>query len=173
LNGTYFTIGTRVFARAVGSEFTFVKNDLTWSKVFPGGYGTSLASAVRAGVAIPFGPEGAVPISEAYFAGGDSTLRGFPRDAVGPASGGEAMLLLNEELRFPIRGALKGVVFYDLGNVFEKPSDFKPTDLRHVLGAGLRLETPIGPLRIEYGGKLDREPGESTGELFFSIGAAF
>jgi outer membrane protein insertion porin family len=171
--GSNLTLGTRLFAKQLGSEFTFVKNDVGWSVVRPVGRGTALASAVRVGLAFPYGRDGAVPISEAYFAGGDSTLRGFPRDEVGPASGGEALLLLNEEFRFPVWGALKGVVFYDAGNVYDETDDFDPTDLRHVLGAGLRLETPIGPLRVEYGGKLDREPGESTGELFFSIGAAF
>jgi len=171
--GVYLTVGSRVFARVLGSEFTFVKNDLTWSKIIPTRGKTTFATGVRVGLAFPYGSTEAVPISEAYFAGGDSTIRGFPRDEVGPASGGESMLILNEEFRFPIWSSLKGVVFYDTGNVWKKASGFDLTDLRHVLGGGLRLETPIGPIRLEYGGKLDREPGESSGELFFSIGSAF
>jgi len=83
------------------------------------------------------------------------------------------MFILNKEFRFPLWRALKGVVFYDAGNVYEQVEDFDPTDLRHVLGAGLRLETPIGPVRLEYGGKLDREQDESIGELFLAIGWAF
>jgi outer membrane protein insertion porin family len=134
--------------------------------------GQSVASGLRIGVALPFGGD-AIPISESYFAGGDSTLRGFERDEVGSPSGGEAMILFNEELRFPIWRALKGVVFYDAGNVFIEVEDFRPLDLRHVLGTGLRLETPIGPLRVEYGHKLDREEGESAGEIFLAIGSAF
>ena len=92
---------------------------------------------------------------------------------MGPASGGEALLILNGEFRFPIWNALKGVAFYDAGNVYADVDNVDATDLRHVLGAGLRLETPIGPLRLEYGGKLDREPDESIGELFLAIGWAF
>ena len=105
-------------------------------------------------------------------------MRGFPRDGWGRTpngepSGGEALLILNEELRFPIWRELKGVVFYDAGNVYAEVGDFDPTDLRHVLGTGLRLDTAIGPIQLEYGRKLDREPGESTGELFFAIGGVF
>lgn len=172
-NGTYLTLGTRLFAKEFGSEFTFVKNGFQWSHVRTTQGGKAVASSVRIGLAFPYGGDGTVPISEAYFAGGDSTLRGFPRDEVGPASGGESLLLLNEEFRFPVWRALKGVVFYDAGNVWEDTWDVDPTDLRHVLGAGLRLETPIGPLRLEYGRKLDREDEESSGELFLAIGSAF
>jgi outer membrane protein insertion porin family len=128
---------------------------------------------VRAGVALPFGDTDSIPISESYFAGGDSTLRGFPRDGVGPSTGGEALFLVNQEYRFPIWDGVVGVVFYDTGNVYADSADIDLTDLRHVLGAGVRYETPIGPLRLEYGRKLDREPGESLGELFFTIGSAF
>jgi outer membrane protein insertion porin family len=172
-NGTYVMLGTRVFAKELASEFTFVRNGLQWSFVRTSRGGNTVASSVRVGLAFPYGGDGTVPISEAYFAGGDSTLRGFPRDKVGPASGGESLLLLNQEFRFPIWRSLKGVVFYDTGNVWKDTGDLDPTDLRHVLGTGLRLETPIGPLRLEYGRKLDREEDESSGELFLAIGSAF
>ena len=64
--------------------------------------------------------------------------------------------------------------FYDTGNVYRDVSDYDLGDLRHVAGVGIRLTTPVGPLRIEYGRKLDRETREeSLGEFFFSIGQAF
>ena len=171
--GTSMSFGARLFARPLVSEYTFIKGQFGFSHVKGFKDGSSVASGVRIGLAFPFGSTEAVPISEAFFAGGDSTIRGFVRDTVGPATGGEAMLILNEEFRFPIWRDLKGVIFYDAGNVYAQFSDFDPTDLRHVLGVGLRLETAIGPVRVEYGRKLDREPGESTGELFLSFGSAF
>jgi outer membrane protein assembly complex protein YaeT len=171
--GSYVTLGTRVFAKALASEYTFVKNSLNWARIRTSRKNRTVASSVRIGLAFPFGGDGTVPISEAYFAGGDSTLRGFPRDKVGPEGGGESMLLLNEEFRFPIWRAFRGVLFYDAGNVWVDTQDFDPTDLRHVLGTGIRLETPIGPIRVEYGRKLDRKRGESSGELFLAIGSAF
>ena len=57
--------------------------------------------------------------------------------------------------------------------VYAEVDDLDATDLRHVLGIGLRLDTPLGPFRLEYGHKLDREEGESSGEFFVAIGAAF
>ncbi|HZI94938.1 MAG TPA: BamA/TamA family outer membrane protein, partial [Patescibacteria group bacterium] len=120
------------------------------------------------------------PISERFFAGGDTTLRGFSYNRVGPEDpkshkpiGGRALFLFNQELRFPIFKALKGVVFYDGGNVFGEHGAHHFTNWRHVLGLGFRFDTPVGPFRVEYGRKVDRGPGESSGEFFFSIGQAF
>ncbi len=176
--GAQSSVEVRVFAPAFLSESTFLKGYLQTAVTRPVAERYSWAWAVRIGLAEPRGSTASVPLSERFFAGGDSTLRGFPRDEVGPIdngtpTGGEALLLLNQEFRFPIWSRLRGVLFYDTGNVYATLGDLDPTDLRHVLGAGLRLETPIGPIRIEYGHKLDREFGESSGELFVAIGAAF
>jgi outer membrane protein insertion porin family len=65
------------------------------------------------------------------------------------------------------------VVFLDAGNVYPKISDIDPTDLRYAAGLGLRYSTPVGPVRVDYGHKLDKKPGESSGEIHFSIGHAF
>ena len=80
---------------------------------------------------------------------------------------------MNQEWRVPVWKSLRGILFYDAGNVYPKASDIDVLDLRHVLGIGFRLETPIGPLRLEYGHKLDRREGESSGELFIAIGNPF
>lgn len=177
-NGTYLSLETRLFTKPLLSQATFSKTvaQAAWYRTFANEQ--ALASSLRLGVANPFNATTRVPLSERFFAGGDSTLRGFERDEVGPKEdglpvGGEALFLFNQEYRFPIWRRLRGVVFYDAGNVFGRLEDLDPTDLRHVLGAGLRVETPIGPLRLEYGAKLDREPDESKGEFFVSIGAAF
>lgn len=176
--GTIFSISGQLFSQPLLSEASFVKAAASFTWVHTFGNGSSFATGARLGWAKPYGSSEHVPLPERFFAGGDSTLRGFPRDGVEPVGegdlvGGEAVLLLNQEYRFPLWRTLKGVVFYDAGNLYETSSDFDPLDLRHVLGAGLRLEMPIGPLRLEYGRKLDRENGESSGELYFAIGAAF
>src|SRR5262249_17500127 len=57
--------------------------------------------------------------------------------------GGEALLIFNQELRFPIRGALGGVAFYDAGNTYRTVSDLDLSAMRHAVGVGLRLETPV------------------------------
>jgi outer membrane protein assembly complex protein YaeT len=169
--GTYLTLSSNLFAQPLLSDRSFVKQGMQFSFAVPLKAGIGWASSVRTGGELPFGSgeRATVPISESFFLGGDATLRGFERDELGP---GEAMLLLNTELRFPLWKSLKASVFYDAGNVYPDLSNID-LDLRHVLGVGLRLETPIGPLRVEYGAKLDRQDEESKGEVFFAIGSAF
>ena len=135
------------------------------------------AAGVRLGLARGIG--GVVPNTERFFAGGSATLRGFAQNAVGPIGlqripiGGEAMLVINNELRAPLIGIIDGVVFSDIGNVFERIGDFSFTDLRKSVGVGLRVRTPWVLLRGDYGVVLDRQPGEARGRFYFSIGQAF
>lgn len=177
--GSRVRLSLDVFSEALLSEAEFVVATGEWARVRTFAERHTLAGALRLGLSSPFAATDRVPISERFFAGGDSTLRGFPRDRVGPRTtagtplGGEALLLWNVEYRFPVWSALRGVLFYDVGNVYEKIGDLDPTDVRHVLGAGLRFETPIGPFRLEYGRKLRPRSGESTGELYLAIGNPF
>lgn len=189
LRGHYLSGEVQFFGRGIGSEADFVKmyaQIYRFKQVFPR---TVWAQALRAGAAIPFGRSkddpaatgdalSGVPPTERFFAGGDTTVRGFKRDHLGPdvdgdPVGGEGLFVFNQELRFPIFRMLGGVVFYDAGNVYRTLTEYDVRDVRHVAGFGLRLATPIGPFRVEYGAILDREPDESRGELFFSIGQAF
>jgi outer membrane protein assembly factor BamA len=135
------------------------------------------ATGVRLGVARGLG--GVVPPSERFFAGGSTTLRGFSQNVVGPIganrvpSGGNAMLIINNELRFPLMWIVDGVVFTDIGNVFPRVGDFSFSDLRETAGAGVRVRTPWFLLRGDYGFVLDRRPNELRGRFYFSIGQAF
>jgi len=136
------------------------------------------ASGLRIGLSKGLGQD-LIP-SERFFAGGGTTMRGFEKDEVGPknpytglAEGGEAVFVLNQELRFPLYKELSGVVFVDLGNVYSKASDFNPFTVRKAAGFGLRFNTRFVLLRFDWGFKLDRRPGESLSKVFFSIGQAF
>jgi outer membrane protein assembly complex protein YaeT len=136
------------------------------------------AGGVRVGLATGLGGQTLIP-SERFFAGGGTTIRGFAEDSVGPRSvldepaGGDAVFILNNEIRFPLISIFDGVGFIDLGNVYERAADFDPFSLRKSAGFGLRLRTPYFLLRADYGFKLDRREGESSGAFFFSIGQAF
>ncbi len=135
------------------------------------------ASGIRVGLAHGIG--GDVPTSERFYAGGSSTLRGFEQNAVGPIgvnnvpAGGDALLVLNNELRVPLARLFDGVLFVDIGNVFPRLTDFSFTDLRESTGVGLRVRTPWFLIRGDYGIVLDRRPGERHGRFYFSIGQAF
>jgi len=127
-----------------------------------------------------------LPASERFFAGGDSTIRGFALDSVGAPNtitptgfprGGNAILLLNAELRVPVWGDLGGAVFADGGNVFERTTQLDLGELRGSVGFGVRYRSPIGPVRLDLGFKLDRRTVGTRREgprgIHFSIGHAF
>jgi outer membrane protein assembly factor BamA len=136
------------------------------------------ATAARIGLAGGLGGQILVP-SERFFAGGGTTIRGFQQDYVGPLdfdgqpNGGDALFILNNEIRFPMVSIFDGVGFLDVGNVYERVRTFDITDLRKTAGMGLRVRTPYFLLRFDYGLKLGRRPGEGYGRFFFSIGQAF
>jgi outer membrane protein insertion porin family len=159
------------------------------------------ANSIRIGMAQPL-MGSFVPLSEEFFTGGGNTLRGFPLDGAGPQqpvcigttgnsvdcdtnpsaprinvpTGGNELLLLNSELRFPL-GIKKGlgmVAFYDGGNVFEDVGFHNFTSLySNNVGLGLRYSTPVGPVRIDLGRNLNPIPGINATQYFISIGQAF
>jgi len=135
------------------------------------------ATGVRLGLATGIGSD--VPLSERFFAGGSTTVRGFGQNAVGPQdaqgipTGGSATLILNNELRFPLVSIVDGVGFVDIGGVFPRVSDWSWSEMREAAGVGVRVRTPWFLLRGDYGFVLDRRPGERRSRFFFSIGQAF
>lgn len=130
-------------------------------------------------------PEQRLPISERFFAGGATNLRGFRFEEAGPQGileprnskelptlaplGGDALVVFNFELRYPLTRRLQMVPFYDLGNVFRNTKDIfssscapRNVDARNLcadwtntVGMGLRINTPIGPVGVDYGYLLD------------------
>ena len=86
--------------------------------------------------------------------------------------GGEAVVVLNQELRYHHPSGLGLVGFYDVGNVFATVDSMR-FDLRHTLGTGLRWASPVGLLRVDVGFPVDRQPEEKSYRIFFGLGQAF
>jgi outer membrane protein insertion porin family len=125
-----------------------------------------------------------LPASERFFAGGDTTVRGFALDSLGTARtitpsgfprGGNGLVLLNAELRVPVWKDLGAAFFMDAGNVFDRATHIDFQDLRTAVGVGLRYRSPVGPLRFDVGFKLDHREFDTTNRhaLHFSFGHAF
>jgi len=146
------------------------------------------AIGVRLGAIRPLGTDTGdpanrqVPINTRFFAGGSTTHRGFERDYLGiPGQtieegkpiGGNALVLFNAEYIRKLWWLFSGHVFVDAGNVWESPGAVRFEDIRWGAGLGFSFDTPAGPIRLEYGWKLDREPGESAGQLWLSFGIPF
>jgi outer membrane protein assembly factor BamA len=139
-----------------------VNDSLTWAQ----GY--------RLGLAHAFGGEPLVA-DEGFEAGGANSIRGFAGGEVGPRDypfGRQAVVVLNQELRYRHPSGLGAVAFYDAGNTFATASEFS-LRLRHVLGAGLRWSSPVGLLRVDIGAPFSPREGESRYKVFFSFGQAF
>lgn len=138
-----------------------------------------VAASFRAGLAEGFRDTEELPLVERFFLGGRTTVRGYEQDTLGPKgfdgspTGGNAFILTNIEFRVNLSKSFGIVAFLDGGNVWRKTNDIKLDDMKYASGLGLRYNTPVGPIRVDYGYKLQREKGESSGELHFTIGHAF
>ncbi len=143
------------------------------------------ASSLRFGAAHPLSGYPDLPISERFFAGGSSSLRGFETDYAGPLDavsnkpvGGNGLVVGSVELRVPVFRFIHFAGFYDTGNVFRTVSDISLSGFSHTLGGGLRIKTPFGPLRADYGYNVDLSPdlrhrGLTPGHFFITIGPPF
>ena len=120
-----------------------------------------------------------VPIFERFFLGGATTLRGqrtrsvAPKDRQGEVIGGDKELLFNTELLIPIIARFRLALFFDAGNAYGFGTDFDPTDLRYSAGVGVRFFSPLGPMRLDLGYNLDKQPGEKQFQVNFTVGAPF
>ncbi len=122
-----------------------------------------------------------VPIYERYFLGGINSVRGYhtrsigPKDENGDPIGGFTKLQFNVEVVFPLieEQHIMGLVFFDAGQVYGEHESIQPKDLRTSTGFGIRWLSPIGPLRIEWGYVLDREPTDKHSDWEFTIGTPF
>lgn len=161
------------------SQTNFVKSEFGINYFYPLAKWFVVALSFRGGVADGFQGTKELPLVERFVLGGRNTVRGYSQDSLGPKGangtpiGGNARLMNNIEFRFNVGWNLGLVLFTDAGNVWRDARDIDFDDYRYTAGAGLRYLTPVGPLRLDYGHKLDREAGESSGEIHFSIGHAF
>ena len=181
-SGAYLSVNGQVAARAIGSQVGYAKSFITAQtfRAVAGSSGIVLAGSARLGMAAEFDLENPIPEPERFFAGGDTTNRGFSLDALGvrhePADpqtdtidkngfpiGGNATVVLNGEVRVPVRGGLSVVSFFDSGNVFQRVSQLSISEFRNAVGFGVRYRSPFGPLRVDLGFKTRVETFTCTG----------
>ncbi len=184
--GSYLRLHLELSSDVLGSELSFVRPRLDLSHVMPLGklWGKGqwhLAGRLQLGLCLPLEATDRIPLIRRFFPGGANSVRGYPYQSLGPLDsggkplGGEAALVGNLELRFPIRGNLGGVVFLDLGNAYEDWEELDFFNLRYSAGLGLRYQTPVGPIRLDWGYQLN--PPEDAPiprqQFYFSVGQAF
>jgi outer membrane protein insertion porin family len=199
--GIYETYELSINPSVLGSNFSFARLMLQTAYYKNVVHGIIWANSLRIGLEQPFS-NSHVPLSEKFFSGGGSTLRGFPLNGAGPQQsipacgtpgvsstcafitvpvGGDQLFLLNSEFRIPIKYDLPlvhknlGVVpFYDGGNVYQRIGFHNfGRDYTNSVGIGLRYTTPVGPIRIDLGHNLNSVPGIKATQFFVTIGQAF
>jgi outer membrane protein assembly complex protein YaeT len=185
--GYQIGVHTEDAGQQFGGTFDFTALTFDGRHYLPFGENVVLASRILVGNLRPAGLNPVnVPFSKKYFLGGATTIRGWGRFEVSPLSGGvpiggDSMFLVSEEVRAPLRGKWGIVLFLDAGNVWADSGGILLDNLRYAVGPGFRYQTPIGPIRFDFGYQLNPIPGLLiNGEpqtrrwrVHFSIGQAF
>jgi len=176
-NGWLNEFGVEYAGGIMGGETSFVKvttdNRFYWQ--FQGDM--VLASAIRLGYAegLRSTREQGITSFERFRAGGSTTVRGYVERSLGPINEfgnhrGDVMFIFNADLRFPIYKPVGGVLFFDTGNVWDKFSEISD-DLPHsAIGGGIRVDTPLGPARLDYGIPLTKV---FSHRIYLELGHAF
>ncbi|MFH1279688.1 MAG: BamA/TamA family outer membrane protein [Candidatus Eisenbacteria bacterium] len=173
----------------LGGDNEFLKglaNGAAYKTVLPR---TVIAGRLQVGGIRKLAGDDALPDYKRFRLGGANTVRGYREQTIGPS---DVQLLANVEVRFHILWRIGGVLFLDGGNTWSswreiRSADFRLhkdladtdiTDFRYGAGGGLRIYTPVGPLRVDYARKLKpriKETGETESRqvFHFSIGQAF
>lgn len=179
-DGWYVNWSNEIAGSFLRGSNTFTRSILTLKKFRPLGRRAVLGSALELGWMKSGGNSDEIPLSERFYAGGPTSLRGFGYQMIGPLDtngeplGGQLKLVWNFlELRHSIYRMVGGVLFVEFGTVWSKPENVKISDMRVDLGTGLRINSPLGILRLDCGFNVDRRAGESGMKLLFSMGQAF
>lgn len=135
-----------------------------------------LAGRLQVGGIQEFDGSNFIPVEERLFAGGGSSVRGWDRHELGPEIngvpiGGQSSIEGSFEVRYPIYSVISGAVFTDFGNVWLESFHYDLGGLRFSAGVGIRVSTPIGPVRVDVAHPIfDEEKGF---EIHINVGQAF
>src|SRR5580700_7679949 len=178
--GTRADFSVYVAGGPLGGDVQIYGFDLEGEQYFHLPFDTILLFDAEVATVSNWGGGTSIPIYDRLFLGGANNLRGFdfdrvgPKDAEGDDIGGNSMARLTVELTFPIIDRVRFAVFYDTGFVNAGSWNFGTGNVNSDFGAGLRLNLPIGPIRLDYGIPLQSDKfNNSSGRFQFSVGYQF
>jgi outer membrane protein insertion porin family len=138
---------------------------------------TVLALRLKMGGILPIRDNDFIPVEERFYAGGSYSVRGWARQMLGPLDpfgnpiGGKSLFEFSSEFRYPVYDIVSGVAFMDCGNVWIESYTWKLNEIRYSLGLGIRIRTPIGPVRLDAARPIFDD--ETKIQVHFSVGHAF
>jgi len=180
--GMVYSFETLLSAHKLGGD-SFLKGSAFIARYDEVRAGLVIAASARMGLSRAFGSSIELPLPERFFAGGPSLMRAFKTDEVGPGdyneagefvpSGGNALVAFTLEARLDLFRSFGFQAFAETGNVYAKVGDIDFGEFREVGGIGVTYRSPFGPLRLDWGFKLDRRTGEDRHQLHLAVGYAF
>jgi outer membrane protein insertion porin family len=177
--GQRITLSPMIAGGFLGGDTQIYAFDLEGSQYFRLPWDTILLINGEISTVSQWGSGNQVPIYERLFLGGSNNLRGFPFREVGPQDqngepiGGQSMARTTIEWTFPIIEKARGALFYDMGFVNSEAWSFGFNHMASDVGIGLRLDLPIGPLRLDYGWPVMRDGYNGGGHFNFNVGYQF
>ncbi|MDH4156557.1 MAG: outer membrane protein assembly factor BamA [candidate division Zixibacteria bacterium] len=179
-SGWYFEWTNELAGSFLQGTNTFARSVIVLKAFQPVGREAVLGSALEVGWMDYFGASEEIPLNERFYAGGPTSLRAFGYQMVGPKDnednplGGRFKIIWNlAEMRRTIYKLLGAAAFVDVGNVWSEMGAVHLNDLRVSAGAGIRLASPLGIIRVDYGANVFPEGDEAGGKLFLGMGQAF
>jgi outer membrane protein assembly factor BamA len=143
------------------------------------GWQTALTTRLKIGLSDTLGTIGDVPLSERFYSGGEGSVRGYGLRRIGPLSasndplGGLSLIEGSVELRRPLFWKLNGALFFDCGQVATKPYDLRVGSLQCGYGPAAGINSPVGPINFYVGFPTKKPRGDSSWQVYFSIGQYF
>src|SRR5438876_6874633 len=178
-HGQRFSFSPYVAGGFLGGNTQIYGLDFEGSQYFHLPWDTILVINGEAATVSQWGNGNNVPIFERLYLGGSNNLRGFPFREVGPQDengeplGGKTMWRTTIEWTFPIIEKARGAIFYDTGFVNTSSWAFGFNHIASDIGVGIRLDLPIGPLRLDYGYPIQRDGYNGGGHFNFNVGYQF
>lgn len=169
-NVSYAGVGSRGNIHYYKLDLTFIRyillaKDLVFAMRMTSGVIQATQNSIR------------TPVEERFFLGGANSLRGWGRRRISPLNesgvpaGGNTMAEGSGELRFPMYDILSGVIFFEAGNSWRDTYAYDFTSLKYDAGLGIRLRTPVGPLRLDFATPVIND--RFNLQFFISVGHAF
>ena len=178
-SGSWFKIAGSVSGGIAGGSIDFYTVDSEFRLFFPVNRRLVLAGRAAGSVALGYSGNTGIPPNDRLYLGGGTTVRGYgfqtlgPQDEDGNPLGGNVMALGNIEARLSVWGNLGAVVFADGGGIWTDVQQISSGTAGFGTGVGLRYNTPIGPIRLDYGFAPTWSNSLKRGKVYFAIGQAF
>lgn len=177
IRGFFASVSYKLIGQLMPSDFNYNRLLIDLRNYRNFFYNITGAMRVKWGTIISADDDGFIPAEDRFYSGGSMSVRGWSRSELGPLQengdplGGKSLLETSFELRHPLYKIVSAAIFADFGNVWQTSNTYKLDQLRYSAGFGIRIETPIAPVRLDFAWPIDDR--NRTGQIHINVGQAF